>query len=150
MDVSGVSVRAGPSYHPAGRRFAGQGCCREWKRRSCRRSWTWPLGGARKPPLRRGILVFNNRACPVQPRQRQEVATGGRRFRVRKAIARFQHNRGDWFQTTDRLNPIQAVAGRKVARASRFTAYRSHTSHILRFGPHKIHRFQGVSCSFLH
>jgi hypothetical protein len=58
--------------------------------------------------------------------------------------------RGDWIRTSDLLNPIQQVAGRKIARASRFTAYKSHTSYILRGGPHRIHRFQGVSCSFLH
>jgi hypothetical protein len=57
--------------------------------------------------------------------------------------------RGDWIRTSDLLNPIQKVAGRKIARASRFTAYRSHTSHILRSGAHKIHGFRGVSCSFL-
>ena len=57
--------------------------------------------------------------------------------------------RGDWIRTSDLLNPIQAVAGRKIARASPITAYRTHTSHILRSGTHKIHRFQRVSCSFL-
>ena len=30
--------------------------------------------------------------------------------------------RGDWIRTSDLLNPIQAVAGPKIARASRFTA----------------------------
>src|SRR5262249_17010638 len=35
-------------------------------------------------------------------------------------------SRGDWIRTNDLLNPIQAVAGWKVARASRFTAYKSH------------------------
>src|SRR5262249_1251695 len=49
-----------------------------------------------------------------------------------------------------RLNPIQGVASPNVARASRFTAYESHASHILRGGPHKSHRSHGVSCSFLH
>src|SRR5262245_39548801 len=47
------------------------------------------------------------------------------------------------------VNPIQGVAGRQVTRASRFTAYRSHTSYILRSGAHKIHVFQefpAVSC----
>lgn len=49
-----------------------------------------------------------------------------------------------------RLNRIQAAAGRKIARASRFTANRSHASPSLRVRPHQIHRFQGASCSFLH
>jgi hypothetical protein len=52
--------------------------------------------------------------------------------------------------TDDSLNPIQDVAVRKVARASRFTAYKSHTFHTLGSGPHQVHIFQGVSCSFLH
>ena len=47
--------------------------------------------------------------------------------------------RGDWIRTSDLLNPIQKVAGRKIARARRFTAYRSHTSHILQSGTHKFH-----------
>ena len=47
--------------------------------------------------------------------------------------------RGDWIRTSDLLNPIQAVAGRKIARASPFAAYRPHTSHILQSGTHKIH-----------
>ena len=59
-------------------------------------------------------------------------------------------SRGDWIRTSDLLNPIQEVAGPKTARASRFTAYKSYTSHILREKTHKIHGFQGVSCSFLH
>jgi integrase len=58
--------------------------------------------------------------------------------------------RGDWIRTSDLLNPILDVAGRKLARASRFTAYKSHTSHILRSGTHRGHKSQGVSCSFLH
>ncbi len=59
-------------------------------------------------------------------------------------------SRGDWIRTSDLLNPIQGVAGPNVARASRFTAYESHASHILRSRPYIIHRFQGVSCNFLH
>ena len=58
--------------------------------------------------------------------------------------------RGDWIRTSDLLNPIQVVAGGNIARISHFTAYKSHASHILPFGPHIFHRFQGVSCSFLH
>jgi len=58
--------------------------------------------------------------------------------------------RGERIRTSDLLNPIQAVAGRKVAKASRFTAYKSYTSHILHSRTHKIHRSAGVSCSFLH
>src|SRR5690242_13339535 len=45
---------------------------------------------------------------------------------------------------------MNRVAGPNVARASRFMAYESHASHFLRGGPHKIHRFRGVSCNFLH
>jgi hypothetical protein len=61
-----------------------------------------------------------------------------------------KNSRGDWIRTSDLPNPIQAAAGRNVARASRFTAYKSHASHIVRFGTHRIHRLAGVSCSFLH
>jgi hypothetical protein len=59
-------------------------------------------------------------------------------------------SRGDRIRTCDLLNPIQGVTGPNIARASRFTAYESHASHILHSGPYKIHRFQGISCSFLH
>ena len=48
-----------------------------------------------------------------------------------------------------RLDPIQGVASPKTARASRFTAYESHASHILHGRTHKFHVFQGISCSFL-
>ncbi len=39
--------------------------------------------------------------------------------------------RGDWIRTSDLLNPINEVAGVKIAKASRFKAYKSYTSHIL-------------------
>jgi hypothetical protein len=38
------------------------------------------------------------------------------------------------------------LAGRKIARASRFAAHTSHTSHILRSSSHRTHEFQAVSC----
>jgi hypothetical protein len=40
--------------------------------------------------------------------------------------------RDDWIRISDLLNPIQAVAVGKVARAGGFSAYASHTSYILR------------------
>jgi hypothetical protein len=50
----------------------------------------------------------------------------------------------------DLLNPIHEVAGRKIARASCFTAYNSYTFHILPGGVHRGHQFHRISCSFLH
>jgi integrase len=50
--------------------------------------------------------------------------------------------RGDWIRTSDLLNPIQAAPAGKVARTDHFSTYESHTSHILRSRPHKIHRFR--------
>jgi hypothetical protein len=61
-----------------------------------------------------------------------------------------QWSRGDWIRTSDLLNSIQELAGRKIARASRFTEYRSHNSRMLRGGSHNLHDVQGVSCTFVH
>src|SRR4029077_5789760 len=53
------------------------------------------------------------------------------------------------FRIDDRLNPILEVPDLLYARASHFTAYEPHTSHILRSGTHIFHRSRRVSCSFL-
>jgi len=39
-----------------------------------------------------------------------------------------------------RLNPIQAAVAGKIARTDGFSTYESHTSYILRYGPHIFHR----------
>src|SRR4051794_35124696 len=49
-----------------------------------------------------------------------------------------------------RLNPIQAAACRKDARAGHFSAYRAHAFHILGAGPHGFQGSFAVSCTLLH
>ena len=39
--------------------------------------------------------------------------------------------RGDWFRTSDLLNPISEALARKDAKTSCFSAYKSHVFHIL-------------------
>ena len=100
------------------------------------------------------LVVFRGFYCPLTAFllpytaiiDSMKIRKGRRNSRLRQPL----QCRGDWIRTSDLLNPIQELAGRKIARASRFTAYSSHTSHTLRSGTHRIHEFQGVSCSFLH